>query len=133
MLDCQKASGTAKTRLDLVGYEQRPIFSAEVTSARKIAVVGYVHSLALNRFDNECGHPACRQDLIERVEVVERNLGAVRQQRSEPIAKVVVPCQRQRPIGKAVKRMGARYQPGTSGRLACEFNGRFNGLCARIG
>ena len=79
MFDRQEASGSAKPGLNFVGYEQGPIFAAELLGAREVTVIGYVHALSLNWFDNECRRLPCRQSLIKCCEIIKWNLGAVRQ------------------------------------------------------
>ena len=126
LFDRQEASNAAKSGLNFVGYEQRPILAAELLGAREVTVVGYVHALALNGFDYECSHLACRQGFIQRSEIIERNLGAVRQQRTESIAKIVVAVQRQRPIGEAMEGVRAVHQPRAAGSVAREFHRRLD-------
>ena len=80
VLDREEAAGAAEAGLDLVGDEQRAVLAAELGAPREVVVGRHVHALALDRLDDEGRDLARRERALERGEIVERDLDAVRQE-----------------------------------------------------
>ena len=90
MLNSQEPAGTAEPRLDLVSDEQSPMFAAERSRSGQVFVGRDIHALALNGLDDERCDLTRTQRAIKRLEIVERHLDAVWQQRAEPFAEILV-------------------------------------------
>src|SRR5689334_6167911 len=103
MIYSQEATGPAKPGLDLVRNENRTVLAAQVLDPNEIIVVRNIHSFPLNWFDNKGGDLASAEQFLKRSEIVERHLLAVRQQRPEAIAEILIAIQRQCANRQAVK------------------------------
>ena len=103
----KKPAGPTKPGLDFVGNEQGSVFSAELKRALQIAVVRKDDALSLNRLDKESRGRARSQRLLQRSKIVEGNLDALREKRTEARPEILIAIQRQRAIGQAVKGMTA--------------------------
>ena len=93
MLARKKPAGPTKPGLDFVGYEHGSIFSAEFRRAFEIAIVWQRHAFSLNRLDEERRDRARRQCPLQRSKIVERNLCAFGQKRTEARAEVLIAIQ----------------------------------------
>ena len=110
-----------------------PYFLHSAAAPGRNSSDGQIDALALDRLDDEGRDLARRQRLLERGEIVERDLRASRQQRLEAGAEVRIVHQRQRAIGQAVEGMGTGDDAGTAGRAARELDRGLDGLGAGIG
>jgi hypothetical protein len=73
------------------------------------------------------------QRLLQRSKIVEGDLDALWQKRTEARAEILIAVQRQRTIGQTVKGVTAINNAAAAGRGAGKFYSRFNGFCAGIG
>ena len=133
VLDSQEFACAAHAGLDFVGDQQRPVFAAEGCRIGQEGVVRNVHALALNGLEDEGRVLARGQRPLQLGDVVERDARAVRQQRLEAGAEILVVGQRQRAVGQAVIGVAHIQNAGAAGRAAREFDGGLDALRPRIG
>ena len=80
----------------------------------------------MDRLDHEGRDIPVMQRAFECEQVVERNLGAIGQQRLEAVAEDVVAVERQRAVGDAVIAVIAEHDAGAAGRHAAELDRGFD-------
>src|SRR5262249_33060489 len=98
-----------------------------------IAVVRKDDAFSLNRLDEESRYAARGQRLLQRSKIVERDLDAVRQKRTEARAEILIAIQRQRTIGQTMKGVTAIDDTRAAGRSAAKLDSGFNAFGAGIG
>src|ERR1051326_6502431 len=103
MLDREETTGAPQPGLDFVGHEQRSVAATEIARVPEIVVVGKIDPFSLNRLDDEGGHLARTQRLLERKQIIERDTVAIGQQRSEAGAEDVVAVERESAAGENVE------------------------------
>jgi hypothetical protein len=108
VLEGEQLARAGEARLHLVNSEESPVAAAELLSAFEITVRRQVHSLALDRLDEEECHVLAAQLTLESVKIAERNLREPRQQRSEAFDEVRIAVRRERAERQAVKRIVRR-------------------------
>ncbi len=133
VFDREEPARSTHSGLDLVCHHQGAILAAERGRAREKFVGGHVDALALDRLDNEGGHFARRQGLLERGKIIEWYRGASGQQRLESAAEVRVVGQRKRAVGQSVVSMRAVDDTRPAGRAARELDRSFDTFRAGIG
>ena len=108
MLEGEQPARAAEARLHLVDGEECPVAAAELLCAFEVAVRRQIHALALDRLDEEERHVLADQLTLESVQVAERDLRELRQQRSEALDEVRIAVRRERAESQAVKRVVGR-------------------------
>src|SRR6478752_7682352 len=126
MLEPKHLAGPPQTTLHFVANEKCAIFPAQGLRALEEICSGGLTTLALHRFDHECGDIALRQLALERCDVIERNTRIpFVHERAETFGKAFATHQRQRSDAESVERAFERNDAFLAGSSAREFECAF--------
>ena len=130
MLEREHLPGAAEARLHLVDAEERPVLPAERLRTLEVAGRRHVHSLALNRLDEEERNVLAPQLPLERIEVAKRNAVEVGKQRAETRDELGVAVRRERAERETVEAVVDGDDTSPLRRGAAELERGFDGFGA---
>src|SRR3546814_11006523 len=123
-------------RLCFFFFKQKTAYEMRISDWSSDVCSSDLHSLALDRLDDEGGDVAAlraaRQRRLERGKIIEGDLHAVRQQRAEALAEDLAAVQREGAVGEAVEGVVAVEDLRPAGRHAGELDRGFHRLGAGV-
>ena len=132
VLVAEELARSAEPRLHLVDDQQRLVPPAEFL--RFLPVLGrrHVDALPLNRLDDECRHVSLPQLGAQGRDIPEWHGGGARQEVTEPLTEVRAAVQRECPGTQPMEGVVGVENPRAPRGLPGEFDGRLDGLGARV-
>src|SRR3546814_10494661 len=116
-------------RLCFFFFKQKTAYEMRISDWSSDVCSSDLHSLALDRLDDEGGDVAAlraaRQRRLERGKIIEGDLHAVRQQRAEALAEDLAAVQREGAVGEAVEGVVAVEDLRPAGRHSGELDRGF--------